>query len=482
MLKGTVHNRFEFEIFDNETEVTTYAKAENIVLNSMWSMLNGKGIINKIAVGDGSGEFAVTRTSLFHQIAEKDLSLVERIHDTATTGHVTYKATFSELEANGVWSEVGLKYGGTLVTHADIVNSEGDEITISKTDTKIITIYATVFGETYSSQETVKPGPKLLNVLLGEIGQPYDDWRFSPYSRIDGTCSKIGLFDSGARDFELSYPGKTIRVPVGKANKPIRVIQFGDGFYNSFGSMVSRGSSDNTWGYFTFPVENVFEGMDYEDVDIGTGDESETEFDLPVAYPRRHSEKIYVDGILQTRGIDYYMHYGVNSNDLDIVDTGSNSRNIGEPWVEAICLPQAEHVDDRSVISSITMVNSEISTYAKNGSSGCQVWLSMDGDVWVLVGEKLSGWGDYEQITFNVPTPAKYMFAKFKFLTEDRREGGFSRIIVTVQKPTTKHIQFVTPPTNGKPITADFTIDYINKTEDYVLDLQADVSYGPPED
>ena len=152
--KATLHNRFDFKIYDVETGETEYAQAENIVLNNMWTRLCARQTyFNYVGIGTGSGALSPTRTGLFSHLAYKSASAVETVYDTDTTAHITTSVTFSETEAIGLWTEVGIMYGtstSNYCTHALITDSEGNPITINKTNTKIITVYATVYGEVLS--------------------------------------------------------------------------------------------------------------------------------------------------------------------------------------------------------------------------------------------------------------------------------------------------------------------------------------------
>lgn len=146
-----IHNYFDAKLENTKTgEIKTF-KAYNQVQDNWFAKLRDSGsdrIANNISVGDGTGTMSLSRTTLFHRLIGK--SVTEESSEVLS--HTRFKRVvsvlFTELEAVGNLTEVGLCCGSTsIVTHALFTDSEGNPITIPKTNTDRLTITATVFAE-----------------------------------------------------------------------------------------------------------------------------------------------------------------------------------------------------------------------------------------------------------------------------------------------------------------------------------------------
>ncbi len=181
----SLHNRFD--IVKNGEWV---GFAENIVLNAMYSRLcNFSTHFVNIHFGTGAGTPTPDRTSLFSHLGTK-AAVDEEIIKALPTSRYTRKITLNPEEYVGsTITEVGIAYGSVisnLITHAMIKDSEGNPLSISKTDLDVIVIYATVFislaGETGVSYLPAHNNP-LINYLTGgsvpgnsiSVGESYAD-------------------------------------------------------------------------------------------------------------------------------------------------------------------------------------------------------------------------------------------------------------------------------------------------------------------
>ncbi|HCP14816.1 MAG TPA: hypothetical protein DIT32_03435 [Peptococcaceae bacterium] len=487
MIKNRVklHNRFDIEIFDTLTGKTEYAKAENIVLDRAYSyIVAGSLLFKAIGVGTGTGTLSPTRTSMFSYLLSVNATLVELVYDTPTTGHVTKKVVFSETQANGVWTEVGVFYSagsGYLGTHAFITDSEGNTITVNKTNTKIITIYATIYAELLSpsaGNHIIYSGS--YNLLLRDLLDE-KDYNFlfflSALKTVSGEPSLL-FAHSNLHNISRTNDSANKRCTTALArfvttagNSPVRGIILSEGAGQTFYSTRSG------YGGTSLPITGIFEKQDYTNVAVGTGDGVETDFNLPVAYPMSSSEKIYVGGVEKTRGVDYAMNYGKGSVlpllDVTFLNTcyGSFYGETGVFLEEVVVLPQPTGYETE--IASI---------YIKNGPvnyscSRYDIYLSLDNINWVLAGTTSSGtWSYATEVTFDTFTPDKYKYMKCKMYIGTGDLDCIQRMIIN--GTSSPHITFTTPPANGAAITADFSIDYINKTSNFVLDLQAELQFG----
>ena len=172
----TIHNRFDVVLTDAKTgKVKQTAKAENLVCNTflphcaMGEMITSQYNRNQsgmrsIVLGTGTGTPSVTDTRMFNQIASY-VGIPKRPGWTRTridahTSSYTATVTADENTANGNLTEIGLgeshaydsetygweSYTVGIYTHALFTDSEGNPITITKTNADRLTITATIYG------------------------------------------------------------------------------------------------------------------------------------------------------------------------------------------------------------------------------------------------------------------------------------------------------------------------------------------------
>lgn len=489
--KVKLHNRFDFEIYDVETKETTYAKAENIVLNALYSAVSG--FFNRIGVGTGTGTLSPTRTTLFSYLGGLDNTIVdvERVYDTDLTAHVTKKRVFSETEAIGVWTEVGIATSTTTTsfrTHALIEDAEGNPITINKTNTKIITVYATIYAELLeppAGQFTMALGSNN-GVLRFIIGDGYVDyWGFvlTSLKQTNGKPSMMGLVFGHFSSIGSTTDGTNKRVytPVKRiatteANGyPIRGIALAG---TMPGGTATNTAYDKIFGGVSFPHSTLFPGKAFTNIPIGTGDGVTTEFDFPLNNINPESEVIYVGGVAKTRGVDYTVLYGIKSTETLLVDNPYVYKRFPVEYSETIELPQPSgaYADGAATITSVV---------AQNGSL-TDAWtsehlfeLSLDNINWVTIGSGAT-WTRSNVKTMNSFTPDKYKYLRITLKKDPTATySSLNYIKIYATPPSSqKQIKFNTPPANTSAITSDFTVDYIPKTSNFVIDLQAELVFG----
>lgn len=147
---ASIHNRFDIEVVDAKTgEIKQRAQAENVVCAGYWQFLFGarKEYIGQIAYGSGTGTPSAADTALFNKLGSKYMSW--NCYKTDDSNYY-FKASIRLLETDNVGatlSEIGLfeSSRSVLCTHAMLTDMNGNVITIAKTATDIINIYATVF-------------------------------------------------------------------------------------------------------------------------------------------------------------------------------------------------------------------------------------------------------------------------------------------------------------------------------------------------
>lgn len=159
MLKvnARIHNRFDvFKKSIITGEEKQVAFAENIILDQFWNLWfktgTTKSWFDGIRLGTGTGAIDPARTTLFNQIhSEVGAGLVYSYDEENKVWSARKRITLTETQYVGQFlSEVGI-YGYTtsssqyLFTHALLQDMNGNQVTIEKTATDIITIYATAY-------------------------------------------------------------------------------------------------------------------------------------------------------------------------------------------------------------------------------------------------------------------------------------------------------------------------------------------------
>lgn len=154
-IEAKVHNRFDIEVRDAKTkELKQKAQAENIILNQAWASILDQRRTNlkwfsAIAYGTGTGTLSATRTALFTNLGNKAATTPTFFYDSVT-GTYSLRQQISILENEHVGSiltEVGIwdTHGAKLMTHALLKDMNGNTVSITKTDTDILYIYATTY-------------------------------------------------------------------------------------------------------------------------------------------------------------------------------------------------------------------------------------------------------------------------------------------------------------------------------------------------
>lgn len=147
-----IHNRFDFELIDSNTRrLKKRVVSYNTVLDQYYACMRNEygtgGYLRYLDVGTGVGELSPTRTSMFQYLARTTYDSSTAYCDDNNINVRVIHATFSETEANGLLTEVGLDTDNNrLVTHSLITDAEGHPMSIEKTNTDILHVTATIYS------------------------------------------------------------------------------------------------------------------------------------------------------------------------------------------------------------------------------------------------------------------------------------------------------------------------------------------------
>lgn len=244
--KLNLHNRYDIEVVDSRTgEMRQKAQAENIILNGAWGQILNNTFgswFNSIAYGTGTGTMSASRTALFTPLSSKVAtdSVYTLDNDNNYVSHRQKIVILENEHVGAQLSEVGImssRTGTPLCTHALIKDMNGNPVVITKTDTDIITIYATVYlllNTAYSPTSVLdiaRCDPEENGIVRTLLGRPIGDatstfagFNFL-FSAVQGTqiiSNEGDAYTSARQVATLDVPNKRARfyyrVPAADAN------------------------------------------------------------------------------------------------------------------------------------------------------------------------------------------------------------------------------------------------------------------------
>lgn len=289
--KVNIHNRFDIHIDNIETgEHTEFnGVAFNIVLDQMFSRLCAAslGHMYSIRFGSGSGVLLPTRTTLFNDLGGKSAVDDTVVYAYPTSSRKRKIVLNPEEYVGATITEVGLCYSGSVggqVTHAMLKDAEGNPISITKTSTDVVTIYATLYATIVETPGITFIGEPQNNELIKYLL----DVSTSLTSTLELRESVFGAVNLGTANggFVSDIPNKKRKTNVARFG-----ITVGNGHAGSIGT-----------AWFRIPIENIpgFSGVSYSNVPLATGDGVKKRFTLPSLNVDIDSVVIKVNSVVET--------------------------------------------------------------------------------------------------------------------------------------------------------------------------------------
>lgn len=501
--KGLIHNKFEFEVRDANTgELKQKAYAYNVVLNNYFvQVMQGRGPLYKIEYGGGSGTPAITDTALFTYIGYKIYSSVSYAY-AYPTSYMKLAAVLAPEDAVGATiTEIGLKNPyNVLLTHAMLVDSEGSPISIYKSDTDIITIYATVYcvvpDEYMEGSANILKGSNaqydpLVSLLLSggsilasgsNLGINVSSLKYEEGAKISYLCysgqyASEGRISAGAptvnnTNFTLTWTNK--RFDVNTGNSFVRA--FIVGYYDNYGSPACQ-----PFFAIFLPDTNVFAGYTETDLSLGSGDGLTTDFNILCPEIDADSDVVKVNGITKTRGTDYT----INPNAAYLAGRGDSLQRGCNRWSSNYTDVNSSPVDwtkFENIVSSLQYAGSWASVDLGEAKlvGGIRVlpWASSSGTFGVYYSDNGTDWTLAENLSWSatmwywtavlpLTTPTSHRYWKVT--------GSLSAFEVVSGE---KALKFTTAPAVGDAITISYTTPYIKKNTNYVMDVSFQVQLG----
>lgn len=488
---ASIHNRFDIEVRDSETgELKQQAKAENIILDALWTKIQGSpnsGWFNYVHYGSGQTTPSASDTSLTQFIASLSFSGSVYKWDPDTGVYsVRSSASISAADAVGkLIGEIGIASStgsGTLMTKALLQDMNGNQISILKTDTDMINIYATVFvhvnpgGYQNGSCKVFCQDPErgLLRYLAGR------------YASITGNNSKLPV--------SFAYPSSSGLHELEGYNASL-LVDYWDSLSN-----ISDWSFSASTKQFTLPTKRIevdranvggvyqlalytnylshiqtpdivlstapggwFAGSDVVGEAIGTGDGSTVDFRTKFGYVQ--SPTIYVDGTPVNCTVD--------------IDQPADAKRSFSGRMKALdknMKPIAVIPNQMSANYSAYWENPYFETIGIESVyiQYANVSASQDGAKWTQVASNGRRDGPSHQSISEQYRNYRY----WKMTGSGTNYGDGYLFAVHSTETRTTNIHFATPPAAGAVITADYHTPCIAKDENHVFDCSVTIQIG----
>jgi len=285
--KVNIHNRFDVHIDNIETGEHRELVGYNIILDQMWTRLcGGSSYFGYIHFGKGTGTPTPEGTSLFSHLGTKSAVTEEIIKALPVSSWKRKIVLNPEEYVDETITEVGIAYGSSannLVTHAMLKDSEGNAISITKSDTDVVTIFATVFITFVNAIPELKligmpNNNRLINYLTGGSA-PTGSFGLStienPYSKLGTSATVTWTSDISNRKRKTNTP----RFGITSGNGNVKYLDFANLFS------------------LKLPAPGIFSGQPYTGVNVGSGDGVKKSFILPSANIRQSSLVIKKNGL-----------------------------------------------------------------------------------------------------------------------------------------------------------------------------------------
>lgn len=281
-----IRNVFNIQIRDAATEeVKESYQAFNTVTQDLLKILTGGGsFLPHITFGTGTGAPSIMDVKLFTYLGTKAATIVTTTHELPVLSITkTIRLGASEFIGSNI-TEVGFGSGSSttgLQTHAMIVDSEGAPISITKTATDIIDIYATLYYEVLEPSGDLAGAAywrRFAAAINGNKPTPYNiinnSWNAAvethPEYPIDGIDSgpwglKVGLAKNMTLTTDLVNMKRkyNVRFTELEANDKIKGL--------TFNAILTVDVSK---------IPAIWAGKTYTNSTVGTGDGVTTKFNL----------------------------------------------------------------------------------------------------------------------------------------------------------------------------------------------------------
>lgn len=489
-LCADIHNRFDIEVIDSCTgKVKQKACAFNVVCNNVWTYLLSRPssestYFSCIQYGDGSGVPSATDTDLFSKknTISVESEIVEEFDLTNRTYSFRKKITVAPDVSVGVTiTEVGISKdsgNGSLCTHAMLRDMNGNQISITKTATDVINIYATMFFhwpetlESFDNSNAVLIGHRYIASHLCGL----DNSTYYPRlpllaqpQRCNAATNRTGDYIAKNATPSVNLAAKSMTYTYGRFGTENANLDNGVHYMilstSEYGEYAGKGL------FLVKPNPSIVTNES-----IGTGDGSTTKFSTKFDEPTNAvvkvngtiAENVTVSPIpLRYQNMDDYF--------LEITQVGTQAylinRSCGN---DKLCGLTFNNPPGQTTFNGSIFFNpyyqfgiKSFYSHMKNYGGDYKVEVSNDLANWALLITSSGGRKD---------VPEEYRHYKYWKITGFTAGDYINELYADDIDGT--NISFSEPPANGSVITIDYQTPVIAKDANHVYDLSFTMTFG----
>ena len=463
----------------------------------------------KIAIGDGSGTPSASDTQLFHEIKRFNATGTCSQKDNNTvlfSVSVTIPASASEVydisEVGVCFLLMGHQDRFIPVTHALILDSEGNPITVKKKDTDKIILKCELYATSEKSEGIENFNTPVSPSGSAQLGTLAIDYMFGAATSLEAqrvsstSCSSTyGLPSPDRGAWIKDKNAKTLTMNFG----PSRMPEYSMPAY-------IRGITFGKLGTIKLPNEAIFPRYKVSNITVGIGDGETTKFKCPLNYFIEESETIRVGAEEKIRNTDYTIDNEANQDELIELSAGNEAIISGGLYhSDLYYLPLfrkpfgpvyrgtsgPDYFDASNPLYLDFKESVKLNTLrVPLSSSGTFTLFGRDTEEedWNLIGQFTPN-GTNNHYNFDL---CYYRYIKLTSTTrtpsmgDANYGGGYLKIYNTIEKCKEKcyfigyvgdGIEFTTPPPLGATITMDAYTDLPFVSPNNVLDLSATLTF-----
>lgn len=542
------NNTYHVKLINAKTkEIRKEGEFKNIYTQNIANNLVGSfhyGMLFGLRCGAGTTTPSFNDTNLSSQLWQIFNSNVSA--DNTNASKVTYEwlddytcratRTFifpATSSYTGTVTEVGLMSGyyrksdsitdtGALVTRALLTDSEGQPISFNKTDLDILEIGVTVEGTLSSADGDfhVYKHPELLSTFIigvtkanANITYKYSGLYLTRYHKdcISTLGASVGDLSTGCTRTGDTSNKNAPYVNYDSVRIPSTTITSQRYYFNANISGL---------GYWPLPNESIFPAYNITAIPIGTGNGATTQFNNPLNYFKADTDKVYKNGVLLTRGVDYTINNMSNVDylpeiaqfiipskvtcDLELISTARefhplfevthryyNPNELKESnMVGAFNSSNPIYVEFENEVT-LNYLRAEQLRYSANTDSGYTyavpsgvtfyIETSTDGVEYNTITSHTTVDSTGSFIVDFADTTSKYWRVRTdssagRIFALYTRTAGSSRFIQFGKRDP--YIEFTTPPAEGDILTMDADMDVIMKNDKFVIDITARFTFN----
>lgn len=512
-----LHNRFDVEVLDVKTgELKQKAVGYNVICNALWDKIFSSynsspatyAYFKYILIGTGSGTPAATDTTLFTRLGAKNNwnGYTRVFRPEQSMGYSQAVITLQAEEYVGsTITEVGIGYDAThVVTHAMLEDMNGNPISITKTATDVIKIYATIYlhwtaGGAYGGALNLYDARLRYGLLARLTGtSDYDSSRYASWVFYLSRATWSNVYRNTTEDpFALTTTVSSAQRKVTVRGR-LAADQFNrgairffviDGLYGYWGS----GSTPREPNFY-LAMGSWFTPPQITAEAVGTGDG--TKRDFSTYFPVKTAGTVYVDGVAAS-GVTvrpgamyanvlhrYLMRVTGVADGNPYLSQGYDMTDIVYGYrlkLQDLARGSAYKFHNDFASAGTGKVIFTVNQYYA-GAATFEVDMSQDCITWTKAGEAAFDGGEADNATKTVEIPAELQhmpYIQIKLVSSaDSTALHYSCSISAPGENLNTNIHFDTPPAAGAVITADYTPDCIAKDSNHVFDLTLELTLG----